>query len=116
MSNVKKNKVKVYAIVGYYDNENNYREDSFEELKLKDIDPFISENIYLDKDITVQVAPRVEVRVFARKKESIDEFLRLENNQDYVRAIFDVFSEHNGPTTDYIYTTINLKDYEEQMK
>ena len=51
-------------------------------IKLKDMHEFITENIYLDHDITVHVAPKTEVRVFAKNMNDIHTYCDMPCRDD----------------------------------
>ena len=99
------------ALVGYYDENGSYHEMTYEKLELKDLDRSITRNVYLDHDITVHVAPSVEVRVFAKNLKDIEKCLEIKEDPEYFKAIFDAFSKYNRSVNgEYIYTTFELEE------
>ena len=106
------NNIEVYAVVGYYDDNDTYQEEVFDDCVVRDLHKRISRNIDLAKDVTIQVAPQIEVRAFARSKAIIDELLLIVQNPKYFKEIFDVFSKHNGPydNGDYVWWSVNLEE------
>lgn len=109
--NCKKNKNKktVYALTGVYDLVGGYHEIGAD-VNFNEIPKYISKNICLNEDITIHIAPKIEVRVFAKSKKIIDEFLNVEKNPNFIKEIFDCFSKHNGPSKEYIWTTFDLEE------
>lgn len=104
-----KNKQAVYSVAGFYDVVGGYHEIG-SELEFKTIPKSISKNINMYHDITIQVAPRDEIRVFAKSKEAIDELLKIENDPKYFKGLFDCFSKYNERSNDYIVTTFDLEE------
>ena len=117
MRNQINNNTKFYAVVGYYTNNGAaYIEEAFEDCSIKDLHKDISKNIYLDQDLTIHVAPSIEVRAFARNKEVFDELFAIVKDRDYLKNMLDCFSKHNGPSSDYIWTTIDLEEERQIQK
>ena len=61
----------VCTVIGYYDENTEYKERTFEDLPIKELSKRVSKNIYLDHDVTVQIAPKKEIRVFAKSMEEM---------------------------------------------
>ena len=106
----------VSALVGYYDENGNYCEKEFENIKLKDLHKDIAKNIYLNHDVTMHVAPGIEIRVFAKDMNKIETYLEIENDPDCLKSMLDCWSKYNQPSSDYIYTTIDLEEWKELKK
>lgn len=106
---------KVCAVIGNYDESNEYSEIALENVVMKEFPEIIRRNIHLDHDLTIQVAPKEEIRVFAKNMGDIEEYRYLLSDYDRIKGIFDAFSKHNGPYENgqYIWTTINLEEFKE---
>lgn len=102
---------KVCALVGHYDENGNYDETVFENIKLKDMHKSITENIYLDHDITVHVAPKTEVRVFAKNMNDIHTYCETIDDRDARQHLLESFVICTEPTTRYIWATIDFEEY-----
>ena len=111
-----KKSTKVYAVVGPYDANGNYEVAISKYYLLKDIPNSISKHIYLDRDLSIHVAPSIEVRAFARSKEVFDELFAIVKDQDYFKNMLDCFSEYHGPSKDYIWTTVDLEEERQIQK
>ena len=105
----------VCALVGHYDDNGNYVETIFENIKLKDMHEFITENIYLDHDITVHVAPKTEVRVFAKNMNDIHTYCETIDDRDARRYLLESFVICTEPTAQYIWTTIDFEEYKKLL-
>ena len=104
----------VCAVIGGYNENGAYEEVTLENVKLKEFDRVISKNIYLDHDLSIQIAPRIQVRVFAKSMEAIEMYLEISNNPDQIKGLFDALSKHNKfDAADYIWTTVDLEEYRE---
>ena len=68
------------ALVGHHDDNGNYCETVFENIKFKDLDKSIAENVYLDHDITLHIAPKCELRVFAKNMDDIHTYCETIDN------------------------------------
>lgn len=106
----------VCAVVGHYDENGNYCEKEFENIKLKDLHKDIAKNIYLNHDVTMHVAPGIEIRVFAKDMNKIETYLEIENDTDCLKSMLDCWSKYNQLSSDYIYTTIDLEELKEPKK
>ena len=106
----------VCVLVGHYDENGNYCEMVFENMKLKDIHQDITKNIDLNHDITIHVAPGIEVRVFAKSMKNIETYLDIENDPEGMKSMLDCWSKYNKPSTDYVYATIDLEEWKELKK
>ena len=103
--------------VGYYDENGRYRESTSENLELKTLHKSITRNIYLNHDITLQVVPGVEARVFAKNLKDIETLLEIEPNPDFIKGMLDAWSKYNqSENGEYIYTTIDLEEEREFVK
>lgn len=105
----------VCALVGHYDENGNYDETVFENIKLKDIHKSITENIYLDHDITVHVAPQTEVRVFAKNMNDIHTYCETIDDRDARKHLLESFVICTEPTTQYIWATIDFEEYKKLL-
>ena len=76
----------------------------------------IAKNIYLNHDVTMHVAPGIEIRVFAKDMNKIETYLEIENDPDCLKSMLDCWSKYNQPSSDYIYTTIDLEEWKELKK
>lgn len=103
----------VCTVIGYYDENTEYKERTLEDLPIKELPKRVSKNIYLNHDVTVQIAPKKEIRVFAKNMEEIEKFRFLCNEDNYIKGMFDSFSKHNGPymNGDYIWTTVDIEEF-----
>jgi hypothetical protein len=99
---------KICALVGWYDEHGDYVEKIRENIALKDIDKSISKNIDLKHDITIHIAPREEIAVFARTMKALNEYIEQEENTGGVRGLLDAFGKNPKGNGDYIYTSFNL--------
>jgi ribonuclease BN (tRNA processing enzyme) len=79
-----------------------------ENIALKDIDKSISKNIDLKHDITIHIAPREEIAVFARTMKALNKYIEQEENTGGVRGLLDAFGKNPKGNGDYIYTSFNL--------
>jgi hypothetical protein len=105
---------KVCMKVGYYDENGAYREETYENLPLKEIHKSIRRNIYLDHDITLHVVPGIEARMFARSLKDIETLLEIKQKPDFIKRMFDAWSKYNqSENGEYIYTTIDLEEERE---
>ena len=105
----------VCALVGHYDDNGNYVETVFENIKLEDMHKSIAENIYLDHDITVQVAPQTEVRVFAKNMNDIRTYCETIDDRDARKCLLESFIICTEPTTRYIWATIDFEEYKKLL-
>ena len=111
MNTLKKRHDRACIVIGYYEENGNYRETIHENVKLKMLDTSITKNVYLSNDITMHIACGKEVRVFAKTLKDIEELLEIEGSPNHIKEIFDCFSEYNkSVNNDYIYTTFNLEE------
>ena len=101
------------ALVGHHDENGNYCETVFENIKLKDLDKSIAENVYLDHDITLHVAPKCELRVFAKNMDDIHTYCETIDNFQTRKILLDDYIICTEPTTRYIWTTIDFEEYRE---
>ena len=101
---------KACMLVGYYNQDGEYREEMFEEVDLKTMDKSITRNVYLSHDITLHVVPGVEVRVFAKSRKDIEMYFEIKGDTNRFKEMFDCFSKHNKSVNgEYIYTTFDLE-------
>jgi hypothetical protein len=102
----------VYAIVGYYDGNGIYHEENLGNLSIKTLPTRVARNIYPEHDITIQIAPKEEVRMFAKSMSIIESFNSLHSNDEGIKGMFDAFSKYNGPyeNGDYIWTTTDIEE------
>ena len=105
----------VCALVGRYDDNGNYVETVFENIKLEDMHKSIAENIYLDHDITVQVAPQTEVRVFAKNMNDIRTYCETIDDRDTRKCLLESIVICTEPTTRYIWATIDFEEYKKLL-
>ena len=103
------------ALVGHHDDNGNYCETVFENIKFKDLDKSIAENVYLDHDITLHIAPKCELRVFAKNMDDIHTYCETIDNLQTRKIMLDDYIICLEPTTRYIWTTIDLEEYREVM-
>ena len=101
---------KAYMLVGHYDVMGCYQEVVEEDALICLLPRDISKHIYLDKDLTIHVAPKFEVRVFARNKELVEEYFKIVNDRECFKGMLDCFSKYNERSAEYIYTTIDLEE------
>ena len=101
---------KACMLVGYYNQDGEYREEMFEEVDLKTMDKSITRNVCLSHDITLHVVPGVEVRVFAKSRKDIEMYFEIKGDTNSFKEMFDCFSKHNKSVNgEYIYTTFDLE-------
>lgn len=103
------------ALVGHHNDNGNYCETVFENIKFKDLDKSIAENVYLDHDITLQIAPKCELRVFAKNMDDIHTYCETIDNLQTRKIMLDDYIICLEPTTRYIWTTIDFEEYREVM-
>ena len=103
--------------VGYYDENGQYSEVTYENLKVNDIHKSIRRSIYLDHDITLHVVPGIEVRMFAKCLKDIETLLEINRKPDFMKGVFDTWSKYNqSQNGEFIWTTIDLEEEKELMK
>ena len=99
------------VVVGCYDEFDNYREITHENLKLKTLPKVITRNVDLSHDITLHIVPGIEVRAFAKSRKDIETCLEIEGDRNYFKTMLDVFSKHNKSVNgEYIYTTYEFEE------
>jgi hypothetical protein len=103
------------ALVGHHDENGNYCETVFENIKLKDLHKSIAENIYLDHDITLHVAPKCEVRVFAKTMDDIHIYCETIDDLNTRKILLDNYIICTEPTKRYIWTTIDFEEHRALM-
>lgn len=101
-------KMKVCVLVGWYDENGNYTENTLENIAIEDIDKSISRNIDYRHDVTIHIAPQEEVRVFARTMSVLNEYIERERSSGGVRSLFNAFGNSPKGNGDYIYTSFDL--------
>ena len=106
---IKRNFQTVYSLAGFYDNTGAYHEIGTE-LRLNAIPRDISKNINMGLDISMQIVPRTEIRVFSKNKKTIDELLKIENEPNYFKIMFDAFSKYNDASLGCIFTAFDLEE------
>ena len=105
----------ICALVGHYDDNGNYVETVFENIKLKDIHESITENIYLDHDITVHVALKTEVRVFAKTMNDIHTYCETIDDRDARKCLLESFVICSEASTRYLWTTIDFDEHKKLL-
>ena len=101
---------KACMLVGYYNQDREYREEIFEEVDLKKMHKSISHTICLSNDINIYVFPRIEVRVFAKNRKDIERCLEINGDPSYFKKTLDCFSKHCEPVDGaYLYSTFDLE-------
>jgi hypothetical protein len=114
MKNITEKITRVCMVVGYYDENDHYRELTYDNMRLRGIHKSIRRNIDQDHDITLHVVPGIEVRVFAKSSKDIEGFLGIKKNPDYFKDMLDAWSQYNqSQNGEYIYTTIDLEEERE---
>ena len=104
----------ISMLAGYYDEKGNYSEVSCKNYKLKKLDKSITRNIDLQHDITIQVVPGVEVRVFAKSLKDIKACLEITGDTYYFKRMLDCFSMYNkSDNGEYIHTSYDLEELRE---
>ena len=101
------------VLIGYYDEDGNYREIARENLELKNLPKRITKNIYLNHDITIHVSPRIEICVFAKSMKDIETYLEIENDPNCLESMLKCWSKYNEPSDNYIWTTIDFEELRE---
>lgn len=102
------------VLIGYYDEYDNYREITRENIKLKTLPKVIAIDVYLDHDITMHISPGKEIRVFAKSMKDIETYLEIENTPNFVEQMLKDWSEYNAPSDDYIWTTFDFDELRER--
>ena len=102
------------VLVGYYDEDGQYREVIRENFDLNNIPERFAQNVYLDHDITMQVSPGIEIGVFAKCLQDIETYLKIENEPKFIEHMLECWSKHNKPSDDYIWTTIDFDELRTQ--
>lgn len=98
----------VCALVVHYDENGNYAETVFENIELKDIPNSIKDNIDFIHDITLQVEPNKEVRVFAKNVDDIHTYYKSVKDNDTLRVLLEDYIIWLEPPTEYIWTSFDL--------
>lgn len=101
----------VYVVVGYYDESGVYHEEALGNFAIKELPTKMARNIYPDHDITMQIAPKEEVRIFAKSISILESFKNLHNDNGGIKGMFDSFSEYIGHSEngEYIWTTFDIE-------
>jgi len=116
-ANIKNKHTNVCVRVGYYDENGQYSEVTYDNLSLKDLHKSIRRGVYLDHDITLHIVPGIEARMFAKSLDDIETLLEINQNPDFLKEMLDVWSKYNqSENGDYIYTTIDLEEERELVK
>lgn len=97
------------VLIGYYDENENYREVTNNNLELKKLPKRIAKNVYLNHDITIHISPGIAISVFAKCMKDIETYLEIENNPNCLEDMLKCCSKYNSPSDDYIWTTIDLE-------
>ncbi len=102
----------VYVVVGYYDESGIYHEETLDNFAIKALPTGIAKNIYPEHDITIQIAPKEEIRVFARSVSVLENYKHIGGKEDRIKGLFDAFSKHNDPyeNGDYIWSTVDIEE------
>lgn len=106
----------ISMLAGYYDEKGKYSEVTCKNYKLKKLGKSITRNIDLQHDITIQVVPGVEVRVFAKSLKDIKACLEITGDSYYFKSMLDSFSVyHKSDNGEYIYTSYDLEELREDF-
>ena len=92
---IKKND-KFYTWAGYFDENDNYCELYGKEILANRLDEAAIKELSVGHDITIALAPKLELVAFAKYKHDIDRF-REEVGDDHVKLLLETFSKYNDP-------------------
>ena len=108
-----KSNTKICVLVGYYDEYDEYQELIKENMAIKELPNPIRKNIDFNQDITIHVAPKEEIRVFAKSLNDIERYRSASGDCNNIKEMFDALSKHNGPyfNGDYICTTVDIEEF-----
>jgi hypothetical protein len=104
----------VCILVGYYGEKANYCEEVFEDINLNDLPSDITSNIDLNHDVSLQIVPGDEIRVFAKNMDTIKSSLEIINEPDGMKFLLDWFSESSQHSDYCICGTQDLEKFKRQ--
>ena len=85
----------VCILIGYYNVNANYCEEVWENVNLNDLPNDIVQDIDLNHDISLQIIPGDEIRVFVKDMDTLKAYLEINNKPDNMKSMFDNYAEYS---------------------
>ena len=85
----------VCILIGYYKEKANYCEEVWENVNLNDLPNDITKDIDLNHDISLQIIPGDEIRVFVKDMDTLKAYLEINNKPDNMKSMFDYYAEYS---------------------